>query len=273
MSNKNRNTKNVALSLDTSASPLSLDDNNMEKTEAMFSRLTKLMADTFSTSMKQMIDVLEGKFTTLVNIQGSEVFSISARIDTLERKLETSLTSNAALSSQIRSLESENAALRTAVENLDQYSRADNLIIQGVPLPPPGQEENLYEEVPSILNKLIPGVDLRPGSFSVIHRLPTPTSAGMPSTMGSKPPAIVMKFVRRHTRQLLLAKRRLLKGKQIVLSEHLSPSRAALLKKASLMVANNKLTSSWSQDGKVLIKTLQNRTVQIFADVDLDQFR
>ena len=261
------------MSLDTSVTPHSLDDSSTDKTEAMFARLTKLMADTFSANMRQLIDVLEGKFTVQMGAQGTEMFAISARIDALERKLEASLTANAALSTQVRVLTGENAALRTAVENLEQYSRAENVIIQGVPLPPPGQEENLYEEIPPLLNKLIPGVDVKPGSFSVIHRLLSLNSSGAPSTAGPKPPAIVMKFVRRHTRLNLLAKRRLLKGKQIMLSEHLSPARAALLKKASQLVNANKLASSWSQDGKILVKTLQNRTVQVFADVDLDQFR
>jgi hypothetical protein len=69
-----------------------------------------------------------------------------------------------------------------------------------------------------------------------------------------------------------MSNRRQLKGKTLVITDHLTPARAALLKKASALVAGQKIMSAWSQDGKILVKNSQNRTITITSEEDLRQF-
>jgi len=126
---------------------------------------------------------------------------------------------------------------------------------------------------PLEISNLMPAVNLSPSDISVIHRLPSSSPANLTASSGrQKPPPVIMKLVRRQSKHSLMSNRKLLKGKQIVISEHLSPSRAALLKRASLLVSNSKLQSAWSHDGKILIKTLANRTLQILSDADFAPF-
>jgi hypothetical protein len=110
--------------------------------------------------------------------------------------------------------------------------------------------------------------------ISAVHRLPSSTAASASGGSGSppRPPPIVIRFVRKQTRSVIMTNRKLLRGKTISITDHLSPSRSNLLKKATALVASQKLQSAWSHDGKILVKNLQNRTVQIFNDPDLAQF-
>jgi len=152
--------------------------------------------------------------------------------------------------------------------------RSDSVLLHGLPLPQPGQSEDLYTIIPDTLNRLIPMVHFSGEQISVAHRLPSANQLQSGSAVSSaqKPPPVVIRFTRKATRVALMANRRQLKGKSIVLTDHLTPVRSALLKKASALVIAHKISSAWSQDGKVLVKNNQNRTVPIVCDADLGQF-
>jgi len=58
-----------------------------------------------------------------------------------------------------------------------------------------------------------------------------------------------------------MSKRKLLKGKRVLITEHLTQKKSQALKKANELVSANKLLSAWTHDGKVLAKTLNSRTI------------
>ena len=84
-----------------------------------------------------------------------------------------------------------------------------------------------------------------------------------------RPPPIVVRFTRRTTRNQILRNRKILKGKNLSITEQLTSYRANLLKKAHGLVADEKLESAWSHDGHVLIRTKQDRTLQVRSLSDL----
>jgi hypothetical protein len=272
MAGKNRPSRH---NLDSSDSPVvQSDDFTMDRVEQMFGRLTKMVTDSFSACITHLTSALDDKFNTKIEAQASEIFSLSSRIDQMDRRINDLTNSNRDLSAKVLELANDKAQLQLSIDNLEQYSRSDSILIHGFPLPAGGAQENLYTEIPSILNNLIPSVNLTPDMISVTHRLPSqahPNSAST-SNQPSKPPPIVVRFARKATRIALLANRRHLKGKSIVLTEHLTPARAALLKKATALVNTQKLSSAWTQDGKVLVKTAANRTVHVLHEDDLRQF-
>jgi hypothetical protein len=132
--------------------------------------------------------------------------------------------------------------------------RADSLLIHGMPLPHSGTTENLYTEIPKVLNSLIPNVQITPDMISVTHRLPTQQATVSNST--PRVPPIVVRFTRRQIRSSLMANRKALKGKHIVLTDHLTPARSSLLRKATALVTAQKLGGAWSHKGKILAKTV-----------------
>jgi len=93
------------------------------------------------------------------------------------------------------------------------------------------------------------------------------------SPLTSRPQPIIVQFANRKTRNTTLALRRQLKGKGFSISEQLTSRRAALLKKSTELVQAGKLESAWSHDGRVLIKSLNHRTVVINNSHDLASFQ
>ena len=152
------------------------------------------------------------------------------------------------------------------------------MLVHGIELPTDGSaESNLDKRIITILNNNL-GLTLSPEDLSAVHRLPRQSSASTTvstssSTRPVKPPPIIVQFTNKRSRNLVLTKRRELKGRGFSITEQLTARRASLLRKATDCVTNRKVSSAWSHDGKVLVKTLANRTVVISSNSDLDQFQ
>jgi hypothetical protein len=267
----NRSNSTTVDTLDTTV--LATDDPAADRMEAMFMRLTKSITESFSSCIAQLVTAIEDKLNVKIDAHGAEIFGLSSKIDLLEKRVGELEKNNTALTTQLQSATLEKQQLQQSIDNLEQYTRADSILIHGLPLPQFGSDENLYTEIPAVLNNLIPTVHLTPEMISVTHRLPTqPNAATASSSSTTRPPPVVVRFTRRLTRSTLMANRKLLKGKHIVITDHLTPARSALLKKATALTNSHKLGAAWTHDGKILIKTLQNRTVLVQSEDDLNPF-
>jgi hypothetical protein len=243
----------------------------MDRMEAMFHRLTRLITESFNTTITKLVSAIDEKTNVKIDVQASEIYALSNKVSSLEKRIDDVTNINTDLLMKLTSLTQENQRLAQAMDNLEQHSRADSLLIHGLPLPSSGATEDLYSLVPSTLNNLIPTVHLTSEMISVVHRLPAQSATNQSSAV-SRPPPVVVRFARRQVRATLMSNRKLLKGKNLVLSDHLTPARASLLKRASALVTANKILAAWSQDGKILVKNQQNRTVQLYNETDLAQF-
>ena len=165
----------------------STDDSSMDRTEAMFTRLTRIIVDSFNASMGLLVSSIEGKHVKF-DAQSAELFNLAQKLDALETRVETSATTIKLQAEKIKSLVDENAALRSTIEGIDQYSRVDSVIVHGVPLPPQGQTENLMETLPPLLHRLMPAVTLSPNDISTVHRLPSSTPNSSATSGRQKPP-------------------------------------------------------------------------------------
>ena len=112
-------------------------------------------------------------------------------------------------------------------------------------------------------------VTIQLGDISIVHRVARPAASSSSST---RPQPVVIKFTRRSVRNDVIHHRKELKGKNVFITEQLTPLRALVLKKANDLVSAGKLLSAWSQDGRVLIKARDNLIRQITSIRDLDQF-
>jgi cell division protein FtsB len=135
------------------------DDNQMDRMELMFVRLSKIITDSFNTCVAKLMSSLEEKLSLRMDVQTSEIFTLNQRLDKLEKKLEELAVANTVLQSQIHDLNQRNQQLQSVVESLEQYTRSDSILLHGLPLPQ-NQPEDLYRSIPEALNSLIPSVQL-----------------------------------------------------------------------------------------------------------------
>jgi hypothetical protein len=275
MTARARTAKGSASQDNTDSVLLQEDTVSFDRLEVMFTRLTKMVSDSFSTCIAHLVTTTESKMDTKLDAHSSELFALNTRVDHLERRVQDLVTANAATKSALVDSQARELQLRTELEGLEQYTRSDSVLVHGVPLPPSGQAEDLLSTVPTVINSLLPGVNLSPDLISAIHRLPSAaagSSAGASQQSSRKPPPVLIRFTRKLTRVNIMANRRFLKGKSISISDHLTPVRASILRKATALVTSSKLTGAWSQDGRILVKTLSNRVLQINQEAELAQY-
>src|SRR5580698_2026691 len=126
--------------------------------EAMFMRLTKSITESFIVCIANLVTAIEDKINVKIDVRGTEIFSQSRRLDKLEKRIDDLVIINNSLTTTIQEQARENQRLKQAVDNLEQYTRADSILIHGLLLPQPGTTENLYTKIPSVLNNLIPNI-------------------------------------------------------------------------------------------------------------------
>ena len=124
------------------------------------------------------------------------------------------------------------------LDELEQYSRRDNIVIRGVP---EKDGESTSETVAELAQQV--GVDCTPQDISTSHRV------GKPQPNKARP--IVARFVRRDVRTDILKNKKKLKStpyKDVMMFEHLAPSRVRLLQAVKNDEATDKV---WTIDGRV----------------------
>lgn len=252
-------------------------DMDTDRLEAMLMRITKSITQSFNSCVDKLIGALDQKLTTKIDYQNTELFNMNKRMDILDKQVVDLQRENQGLKDSVKSLLTRIEASNLEVDNLEQYTKSDNLLIHGIPLPIDGSKESdIRQLVVDVLGRNMTNIGLNKDSISMAHRLSTKqlnqVSSSNPSSRSTRPPPIIVRFNQREMRNNLLVNRRQLKGKQLSISEQLTYRRSQLLKKASELVAQNKLDSSWSHDGRILVKSKSNQIVVINSDMDLIQF-
>jgi hypothetical protein len=252
----------------------------------LLSGLSASFASTFNSCVEKLIQSLDIKFETKIEVQTTEIFNLNKRIDDLEKRCSAMDLENRALRDSLKSVYTRVESNLSQMDDLEQHSRSDNILIHGIPLPTDGSREtNLKQAVVDKINDAMNGTYLVSDQISALHRL-GPVKAGPARPQGSPsaansspappataPPAIIVRFSSHEARNYILQNRRLLKGKRISVTEQLTIRRASLLKKASTLVQAGKIGSAWSNEGRVLIKSLVNQIMVISNESDLIQFQ
>ena len=183
--------------------------------------------------------------------------------------------------------EAELTQLRRRINDLEAYSRVDNIIVCGLPeeaaevvigaqysadnVPTSGGETSATSEklfLAFCRNKL--NVDVSPNDISVAHRLTRQR------TNINGPHPMIVRFSNRKAKLQVLAARKLLRNqpscKNIFINEHLTAGVSQLFQKARSMVKAHRIKSAWTAGGKLLVRTLPSngdRTLTILCETDL----
>lgn len=200
---------------------------------------------------------------------------------------------NEILISENKKLQTElNSALNTIsdlkIENnkRDQFSRINNVEISGVPIT---NGENLYNIIHSIYSKV--GLKLEDNEIDYVVRvrrydLPAKESNQSSGRIDSRPPAIIVRFTRRHSKDQMLAAVRARRGlstndigisgptRPLYIGDHLTPVNKLLLKRARFLKAELKYSYLWIRDCKIFMRKNDSSKVKLIGnDDDLNRLK
>jgi len=233
---------------------------------ALLSSITASFASAFSSCADRIVDAIDKKLSARMDSQAADVFELNRKVDRLEKMNKDLSTENNALKDLIKSLSVKVETVEQSMDDLEQHSRNSNLLVHGIPLSSDLSEPDLCTRVLGILNNNL-GTNLDETDINVIHRLSRPVA----QSASAQPPPVVIQFMKKKTGSELISKRKNLKGKKIVITEQLTSKKAQLLKKVNGYVSSGKLQSAWTRDGRVLARTMDDRTAMITPTTNLDQ--
>ncbi len=160
-----------------------------------------------------------------------------------------------------KELENQCRHLSDQLDDLEQYSRRNCLLVHGVP-------ESISENTTNIafdkLNQHL-GTDLSSNSINRSHRLGKPRHDSQP------PRPIIVKFTSYQHWQSVNNQKKKLKNTQLLITESLTKQRMELYRAAQQMVSNGNIQAAWTTDGKVIVLS-GDRKVTIRKSSDLDQY-
>jgi hypothetical protein len=215
--------------------------------------------------------VLEALTKALTPLRVSIEAALSNKLESFGATLRALKADNGRLADQCKALAAENAAMKTQltgcnqrVDELERYSRCDNLVIRGLPessaaemasaAPPLQDGATLRESHRSVEASVITFVreslkiDIEPSDISTAHRIKAgPKDAARP---------VIVRFTNRRVRNLVYGAKKQLKGStsRVFVSEHLIKTDSDLFFEARKLLREKKIFAAWTQNGLVHVR-------------------
>jgi len=216
-------------------------------------RTTTLVEDLVAAlSDKKVIEVVS-------NIFEQKLQSVLQTVSELKKE-------NNNLSVTVAELQQNLTAANEKIEALENYTRKDNLIIDGLPLVSYAEaassgttsesSEVTEESVLKFANTALQ-VPLQKSDISIAHRMGKPQN--------NSPPRIIVRFTNRAARNAMYGARRKLRdyqeqnGMKIYVNEDLTAHTADLFRRARQMVKQKRFHSCWTSGGTVYVKKTFDR--------------
>lgn len=152
------------------------------------------------------------------------------------------------------------------VEELEQYSKQDNVIINGLKIEKNKGDADIQNSVEDQVLETLASKDImvNKNNISACHTIGKARNDGTQS--------IVLRFVKRKEKTNLLFCARKLKGTGIYINEHLTKTNSYMYKMARDLKKNGKIDSTWTRDCKIYIKNTRGQILLIKEKSDLDSF-
>ena len=169
----------------------------------------------------------------------------------LESKVAVNSTVITAIKDDRDSLANDVYKLQIDLEEAQNYSRRNCLLLHGVD---EEQGENTDNKIINIIHKET-GVELNHADIDRSHRIGRPAISKKPNTRSNKKRArpIIIKFVSYRDRSSVFFNKRYLKGKNISISESLTPTRYSLYKKCKDIFGYKNV---WTIDNRIHVSLL-----------------
>lgn len=218
----------------------------------------------------QNISDLNSKWSEMV----VRVDGMDERLLTVERKVATIATVQKQLTDTQRAFDE----LKQENNNQDQFSRLNNVEIQGIPKK---NGENLHSIFYDICTKV--GVTLLDTDIDIIHRVQPFRGEGKTDT---RHPSIIVRFTQRQRKNQLMAAVRARRGLttadigmsgaaiNVYVNEHLTPVNKLLLKRARDLKTSLNYTYLWIRDCKIFLrKNDKSAIIRVANESDLSKLR
>lgn len=176
------------------------------------------------------------------------------------------------LNSEIQHLKRDKATIKQQLDDSEQYSRRNCLLLHGVP--EQGGEDTTITSLNHINTNL--QLSLTVDQIERTHRLgrPRPISSDDETTdrkkRNQKPRPIILKFVSYTQRAAVYRNKKKFKNSGMMITESLTASRMEIMRTAISMTKSGDIMSVWSQDGRITIINNNEKKVNITKLSDLD---
>ena len=241
--------------------PTSIDKNSekMAGNEEIIQMMKTLKAE-ICADINSTIDNKLDTLATKEDLQGirfdleKTCQSMTRKIELLENEMFDSQAKHDGHTNAIEGLKNQNAILQEQIEHqayaheeLIQYNRKSNIKIYNLPeeMGTGGRGETAQETVRAVVKLCREelGCDISEKDISTAHRLQ--------KTNERKERSIIVKFVRRSDRNMVIRHRRALKGKSVVIADDLSPFFMKMFFEFKDVVGQNNV---WSVEGQIFVK-------------------
>ena len=230
--------------------------------------------------IKKSLDALTGKINvlqdkTLVNLLKDVKDLVKEEVKSLKKL--------------IKEKDDKIAVLERRVDDLEQYTRMDNVVISGLKTrhrsyarvaseelrgedAPMHELQTLEEQVIEFFHSK--QITIQKESISACHLLPKRASNGARQTE----PNIIIRFANRKHKTDLLRQGNKLKGTRVYINEHLTKKNADIARCARLLRKQRKIKSTWTRDCKIWIRTNgsspeEEKSMVIRETGELDKFQ
>ena len=175
--------------------------------------------------------------------------ALSKKIDELETEIKNKDEKIQLLENRVEILEEEKESQGKEIDDLEQYSRRNCLLLHGV-------VETNAECTDDIIIKTCAeelGIDVKQEDLDRSHRL------GKVKRNDNKPRPIIVKFARYAVRNKVFSNKKKLKGKKLLITESLTVYRMKLLDEARQKYG---VRNVWTYDGRVMYK--ENNEISVY---------
>lgn len=272
-----RNSKRKEVVDSAKVVPDDTDDSSNESgctLESAVCRITESFTASFNKCVDKLISSIEMKLSTQLGVHSGEIFTLSQRIDKLEKRNSDLQGDNDALRLTVKAMSQQMARLEGKLDDVGQETRSTTLLVHGV-RDPGATPQEIKSKVVSMLNEKIVAAKIELSEISVVEKMGSSSRAspGTEQATGErKVSPILLKFTTKEARDRVLRNRRYLKNSGTSITEHLTPLKSALLKQANELVRNEKLGAAWSHDGKIIVKDKSNKILNILSTSELDMY-
>ena len=192
-------------------------------------------------------------------LQG-RLFEMETKLDQQEKEISSLRESKKSVDFELTQEKRRYQTLSNSLNDLEQYSRRNNIRIFGVT--DNKKDETLHETENVVRNLLRNKLNLNfgPEDFEICHRIGRYTAGANR--------AIIVKFLYRKSRVLTISERKKLKGSGIIISEDLTHKN---VKRLQDIKALSCVESCWSRDGRLYAKNSRGTIKEVKPDDQLSE--
>ena len=166
----------------------------------------------------------------------------------------------------IKALEDKCKSLEAKLDDIEQYSRRNCLLLHGVK---ESRKEDTTTTALTVLNETL-GTELDRDDIDRSHRIGSPNKTSLEGER-PKPRPIIIKFISYQQRRSVFSQKRKFKNSDYLITESLTKARMSTYRAAQKLVKEERIQSVWSVDGSITVLTNEERKVTIKNDQDLEE--